>query len=220
VNGSVAEFARYALTTLTSILFLVDPVAVVPTFLAITGGTSTEQRRATARRACVAAGAVLLGASLAGAWIFRLLGITMPAFRIAGGFILWVVASDMLRGRRTTQEGGPEIAEGQAKDDVAITPLAVPMLAGPGAISTTMVLAGQADTLTRSAVVYAAIVATMLMTWVLLRVAERLFARLGRTGIRVVTRLMGLLLAAVAVQFIVSGVGDALAARGFLPRGP
>ncbi len=127
---------------------------------------------------------------------------------------------DMLRGQRTTQEGSPEIAEGQGKDDVAITPLAMPMLAGPGAISTVMVLAGQARSPARATVVYASILLTMLITWGLLRTSERLFARLGQTGVRVVTRLMGLLLAAVAVQFIISGVSGAITAEGLIRRPP
>src|SRR5918999_3742263 len=212
------DFAQFALVTFTSILFLVDPIAVVPTFLAITQGETIDQRRATARRACVAATILLIIFALAGNLIFRAFGITLPAFRIAGGAILWLVAMDMLRGERRTQESPAEIDEGRLKEDVAITPLAVPMLAGPGAISTVMVLAGQARSTARSVVVYGAILLTMLITWVSLRVGDRLFARLGETGIRVVMRLMGLLLAAVAVQFIIRGVSGAITPEGLIQR--
>lgn len=203
------DFAQFALVTFTSILFLVDPIAVVPTFLAITQGESVERRRATARRACMAAAILLIVFAAGGNLIFRAFGITLPAFRIAGGAILWLVAMDMLRGERPTQESEAEIDEGRRKEDVALTPLAIPLLAGPGAISTVMVLSGQARTPARAAVVYASIVVTLLISWIMLRVGDRVMSHFGQTGIRVIMRIMGLLLAAVAVQFIITGVREA-----------
>ena len=191
-------------------LFIVDPIAVVPTYLVITQGQSPAQRRVTARRACVAAAMILVVFALAGSRIFGLFGITMPAFRIAGGLILWLVAMDMLHGNRSTQEGAAEISEGQAKDDVAVTPLAMPMLAGPGAISTVMVLSGQARSTGQTIIVYTSIALTLFISWITLRLAERLVKRMGQTGIRVMTRIMGLLLAAIAVQFVITGVRDAM----------
>ena len=209
----MSDLAQFALVTFTSFLFIVDPVAVIPAYLAITLGQDAAQRRRTARRACVAATLLLVVFAAVGQLIFKVFGITMPAFRIAGGLILWFVAMDMLRGERSTQEGSPEIVEGRAKEDVALTPLAMPMLAGPGAISTVMVLAAQAATPARTAVVYASVVLTGAISWVTLVVAERFVQRLGETGIRVMTRIMGLLLAAIAVQFVLTGIRDALAAR-------
>ena len=205
----MSDFAQFALVTFTSILFLVDPIAVVPTFLAITQGESRERRIVTARRACLAAAILLIVFAAAGNLIFRAFGITLPAFRIAGGAILWLVAMDMLRGERPTQESEAEIDEGIRKEDVALTPLAMPMLAGPGAISTVMVLAGQAHTAARTAVIYASIVVTMLISWIMLRVGDRVMSHFGQTGIRVIMRIMGLLLAAVAVQFVVTGIREA-----------
>jgi MarC family membrane protein len=206
----VTGYLQFALITFTSVLFIVDPVAVVPTYLVITRGETPAQRARTARRACIAA-AILLGVfGLAGRAIFVLFGITLAAFRIAGGLILWLVAMDMLRSQRSTQETPAEIVEGQEKADVALTPLAMPMLAGPGAISTVMVLAGQARTPARAATVYGAIALTAFVCWIVLRIGERLVVRLGRTGIQIATRLMGLMLAAVAVQFVITGVRDAL----------
>ena len=205
----MSDFAQFALVTFTSILFLVDPIAVVPTFLAITQDETVERRKATARRACIAAGILLIVFAAAGNLIFRAFGITLPAFRIAGGAILWLVAMDMLRGERRTQESEAEIDEGIRKDDVALTPLAMPMLAGPGAISTVMVLSGQARTPARAAVIYASIVVTLVISWIMLRVGDRVMSRFGQTGIRVIMRIMGLMLAAVAVQFIVTGVREA-----------
>ncbi len=205
----MGHFPQFALVTLTSVLFIVDPIAVIPTYLVITHAESPEQRAVTARRACIAAALILVVFALGGTLIFQLFGITIDAFRIAGGLILWVVAMDMLHGQRRTQESSPEIAEGRAKDDVAVTPLAMPMLAGPGAISTVMVLAGQSHTMPEKAVLYGAILITMFVSWIVLRAGERLSVRMGQTGIRVMTRIMGLLLAAIAVQFVITGARDA-----------
>lgn len=206
----MSDALQFALITFTSVLFIVDPIAVIPTYLVITQDETVTQRRDTARRACIAAGVFLIVFAIAGRLIFKLFGITLPAFRIAGGLILWLVAMDMLRGQRTTQETPTEIREGREKDDVAITPLAIPMLAGPGAISTVIVLAGQAQTKTQHLVVYLSIILTAVLSWLSLLVGERLVSRLGQTGIRVTTRIMGLLLAAVAIQFVLTGVKDGL----------
>jgi multiple antibiotic resistance protein len=205
----MADVLQFALITMTSLVFIVDPIAVIPTYLVITDGESPLQRARTARRACIAAALILLVFAFAGGLIFQLFGITLEAFRIAGGLILWVVAMDMLRGQRRTQESGPEITEGRQKEDVAITPLAMPMLAGPGAISTTMVLAGQAGTMSQKTIVYLAIVVTMLLSWIVLLIGERVVRKTGQTGIRVMTRIMGLILAAIAVQFVITGARDA-----------
>ena len=201
---------QFALVTFTSVLFIVDPVAVIPTYLVITQDETPAQRRNTAWRACVAAALIMIVFGAAGRLIFRLFGITLPAFRIAGGLILWLVAMDMLHGERRTQEGAEEIVEGREKEDVALTPLAMPMLAGPGAISTVMVLSGEARTVAEHVVVYGSVVLTALVSWISLRLGDRLITALGQTGIRVVTRIMGLLLAAVAIQFVITGVQDAL----------
>jgi multiple antibiotic resistance protein len=206
----VSTFAQFALITFTSVLFIVDPVAAVPSYLVVTRDETPNQRRRTALRASVAMAILLIVFAAGGRWIFRAFGITLPAFRIAGGLILWFVAFDMLRGQRSTQESHEELVEGEAKDDVALTPLAIPILAGPGAISTVMVLAGQAQDLPHGVVVYLAIVLTALLSYVTLLVAERLVTYMGQTGIKVMTRIMGLLLAAVATQFILAGVKEAM----------
>lgn len=206
----MSRLAEFALVTFTSVLFIVDPIAVIPSYLVVTRGESAVQRAQTARRACIAAALILVAFAVGGTRIFELFGITLAAFRIAGGLILWLVAMDMLHAQRSTQESGPEIREGESKEDTALTPLAMPMLAGPGAISTVMVLAAQARSVPQKLVVHASIVITAFLSWVALRLGERLVARLGQTGIRVMTRIMGLLLAAIAVQFVISGAQEAL----------
>jgi len=200
---------RFALVTFTSVLFIVDPIAAIPTYLVITQQETPTERRRTARRACLAMTVLLVVFAATGTMLFQAFGITLPAFRTAGGLILWFVAMDMLHGERRTQEGRDEVYEGQIKEDVALTPLAIPMLAGPGAISTAIVVAGQARGVVQTAVVYASIVLTGLLSYLSLRLGEPLLSRLGKTGIRVVTRIMGLILAAVAVQFVFSGVREA-----------
>ena len=205
----MSDLLRFALITLGSVLFIVDPVAVIPTYLVITQDESPAERRRTARRACLAMVVLLTAFAATGTALFSVLGITLPAFRTAGGLILWFVALDMLHGERRTQEGRDEVAEGTAKEDVALTPLAIPMLAGPGAISTVIVVSGQARGPGQTVAVYLAIVLTGLASYLALRIGEPLLRRIGKTGIRVVTRIMGLILAALAVQFVLSGVKEA-----------
>ncbi|MGH7669603.1 MAG: MarC family protein [Gemmatimonadaceae bacterium] len=203
------ELLQFGLVTLTSVLFIVDPIAAVPSYLVVTQNETAAERKRTALRACTAMGLMLVVFAAAGRFIFAAFGITLPAFRIAGGLILWLVALDMVRAKRTTQEGNEELSEGQAKEDVAVTPLAIPILAGPGAISTVMVLAGEIRSVGHGVVVYGAIVFVALISYITLRLGERLVELMGQTGIKVMTRIMGLLLAAVATQFILTGIGDA-----------
>lgn len=203
------ELAQFALVTLTSILFIVDPIAAVPTYLVITQDETRDEQRRTALRACVAMTILLIVFAATGPLLFQMFGITLPAFRIAGGLILWFVAMDMLRGERRTQEGREEVLEGQNKEDVAVTPLAIPILAGPGAISTVVVLSNQARTAAETVSVYGAILLTGIVSFVVLRLGEPLLRKLGKTGIRVMTRIMGLILAAIAVQFVLSGIKEA-----------
>ena len=208
----MADVTQFAVLALTSVLFIVNPIAVIPTYLVITQKETPKQRARTARRACIAAMCILIAFAMGGRRIFNVFGITIDAFRIAGGFILWVVAMDMLHGQRRTQESQTDIAEGSAKEDVALTPLGMPMLAGPGSISTVMVLSGEATSVPEYVAVYASIVVTMAIAWIVLRVGERLVMRIGETSIRVMTRIMGLLLAAIAVQFVITGARDAFRA--------
>jgi len=154
---------------------------------------------------------VLTSFAAIGGLIFRVLGISLGAFRIAGGVLLFLLAIDMLRAQRSRQRTSPEEeAEGVDRPDVSIFPLAIPMLAGPGAISTVMVLVSRAERGWQYIVVFGAIVLTALVSYGLLRGAVRVERRLGRTGMNVLQRVMGLILAATAVQFVVEGVSNVL----------
>lgn len=191
----------------TSVLFIVDPLAAVPTFLAMTARDTPEVRRLMARRGAWTCFITLTTFALGGGLIFRLFGITIGAFKIAGGVLIGLTALDMVQARRSQQkETAVEKAEGIEKEDVGIMPLGVPMLAGPGAISTVMVLAGAPKSTVTTAAVYGAIALTALLSYVTLAAATRLERRLGQTGMRILTRLMGLVLCAIAVQFIIDGI--------------
>ena len=154
--------------------------------------------------------AVLCSFAAAGTLIFRVFGITLPAFRIAGGLILLLIGMDMLRARRSpTKETPSETEEGSEKEDVGIIPLGIPMLAGPGSISTVMVLMGGLPAWWYAALLFVAIALTALVSYWILAGADRVRGRLGETGIRILTRMMGLILTAIAVQFILSGLTEA-----------
>src|SRR6266571_6309482 len=191
----------------TSVLFIVDPFAVIPTFLAMTVRDSPVQRRVLARRGAWTCAITLIAFALGGSIIFKIFGITIGAFKIAGGVLIGLNALDMVQARRSQQRETPiEKAEGIEKEDVGIIPLGVPMLAGPGAISTVMVLALGSKTWVTTAALYASIVLTAFLSYVTLAAATRVEQRLGQTGMRILTRLMGLVLCAIAVQFIVDGI--------------
>jgi len=191
----------------TSVLFIVDPLTAVPTFLAMTQRDVPAVRRLMARRGAWTCAITLTAFALGGSVIFRLFGITLGAFKIAGGVLIGLTALDMVQARRSQQKETPiEKAEGIEKEDVGIMPLGVPMLAGPGAISTVMVLAGTSKSPVTTAGLYGAIALTALLSYVTLAGAMRVEQRLGQTGMRILTRLMGLVLSAIAVQFIVDGI--------------
>jgi multiple antibiotic resistance protein len=201
----------FAFSTLTTLLLVVDAPAAVPLFLTMTEADSVEHRRRTAFRSALAAGIVLASFGALGGMVFRVLGISLGAFRIAGGVLLFLLAIDMLRAQRSRQRTSPEEeAEGVDRPDISIFPMAIPMLAGPGATSTVMVLVSRAERPWQYLVVFAAIGLTSLTAYGFLRSAVRVERRLGRTGMNVLQRVMGLILAATAVQFVVEGVSDVL----------
>lgn len=207
--SSVVNALQFALLAFTSIFFLVDPFAAVPTFLVITAEDDGAERRRTAKTAAVTCCIVLIGFALAGTLIFRLFGITLVAFKIAGGVILMLIGLDMLRARRSpTKETVDETREGAEKENAGIIPLGIPMLAGPGSISTVMVLMGQSADWWQAGLICGAVVITALLSYLILAGADRVRQYLGETGSRVLTRLMGLLLTAISVQFILNGLGD------------
>lgn len=209
-----SDVLTFTLVSLSAVFVVVDPVAAVPFFISLTADLDEERRERTARRAATAACLVLAFFALTGAVVFKLLGITLAAFKMAGGVLLLLTAVDMLRSRppeaRISQS---EVADGTVKEDVAIVPLAMPLLAGPGSVATVVVLMGRARAGERWWQVFpvlGSILVTTVAAYVLFRFASQVDRVLGRTGLSVLERVAGLLLAAIALQFLIDGLGDVL----------
>ena len=210
--SSVQGYIQFLVLAFSSLIFIVDPIATIPSFLALTADAQMDERRHMAKRAAWTCFAVLAAFAMAGTLIFKMFGITLPAFRIAGGLIMILIGLDMVQARRSqTKETPAETQQAMEKEDVGIVPLGVPMLAGPGSISTVIALMAQSTTWQHSVSIIVAVALTAFISYRTLPFADRLGRRMGDTGIHILTRFMGLLLMAIAVQFILSG----LTAAGF-----
>jgi multiple antibiotic resistance protein len=206
------EVLTHSLVALSAIFVVVDPLAAIPFFLAMTSDQSPEQRRETARRAAIGAWLILTAFGLLGALLFRLLGISIPAFKLAGGVLLLLIAIDMIRTAPSAARiTPPEVEAGVEKDDVAIVPLAMPLLAGPGSIATVIVLMGrvQPKQWWNGLPVLVAIALVAFATYLTLSAANRVERVLSRTGMNILERVAGMLLAAIALQFMIDGAGEA-----------
>ena len=202
----------FLISALVTLLVVVDPLGLIPAFLGITGGLPPPARRSVAIRACLIAFAILTGAALAGDWLLRTLSISLPAFRIAGGLLLFSIASEMVFGVRITRQSetaGKAIEEHVR--DIAAFPLAIPLMAGPGAIAATVLLAGRGGgDMARLGVLIGIIAVVMTACLLVFLAATRIERVLGKTGNTVLSRLLGVILAAMAVQFVVDGVKELL----------
>ena len=204
-----SAYVRFSVLALSSIFFLVDPFAALPTFLAVTTGADAKRRRQMAWKASLTALIFLSAFAVAGQYIFRMFGITLPAFEIAGGIILLLIGLDMLEAKRSpTQESSEESHAAASKEDAGIVPLGIPMLAGPGAITSVMVLVGQAQTEWQMAAILMSILITAAICYLVLGNSDRVARAMGETGVRILVRIMGLLLVALAVQYFVNGMVD------------
>ncbi|MHA7874638.1 MarC family protein [Roseivivax sp.] len=199
------------ISAFTTLFVVIDPIGTTPVFIALTRGMSPARRRAIALRSCMIAAAILCLFAVAGEAVLGFVGITMPAFRIAGGLLLFLTALDMLFERRTKRR---EDKAEEAEDDVpdpSVFPMAIPLLAGPGAITSVILLVSRAGDPAELATVFAVMFGVLAIALVLLLTSGFIERVLGKIGITVVTRLLGLLLAALSVQF----VADGLLAFGF-----
>lgn len=196
----------YAFTVFMAIFAIVDPMGNIPIFYTLTERFTREERLRIAKKAVLSATLALIIFGLIGKYIFMVFSITIPGFRIAGGILLFRVAFSMLYGStpgtKTTEKERDESLE---KEMIGVIPMGIPLLAGPGAISTVMIYNTQGDIL-NSIIVFISIFATFLITYFLLRNVDRIFLRLGKVGSLAISRIMGLILAAIAVQFIINGV--------------
>lgn len=198
---------EYIFLAASSLFVIIDPLALVPVFLAMTPNDTPAQRDRMAKIACALAAGVLIVFALIGQQIFNFLGISLPAFQMAGSVVLLLIALDMLRAHPSeTRESPEEKAAGAAKDDIAITPLGVPLLAGPGAISNVIILETKAEHLSQQIALYACIVIVCAVSYLILRVAARGARLINPIAMKITTRLMGLLLAAIAFQFLINAL--------------
>lgn len=198
---------EFAISALVTLLLVVDPVGLVPAFISMTHGLPLAARRQVAIRACLIAFCILIGAALIGDWLLGSLGIGLPAFRIAGGLLLFSIASEMVFGLRSERETRTaEQAVSEHVRNVAAFPLAIPLLAGPGAITAVILLAGRSGDLTTLAELLGVVMAVMLFSLAVFLAAGRIAKLLGATGNVVMSRLLGVILAALAVQFVIDGI--------------
>ena len=199
---------EFLISGLVTLLVVVDPVGLAPTFLAVTDGLSVRFRREVALRACMIATAILVGAALFGDWLLRQLGITLPAFRIAGGLLLFAIAFEMVFALRMERDSkAAEQAVEEHIHHIAAFPLAIPLMAGPGAITATILLAGQAaGRPIWLGILLGIIVVVMAACFIAFAAAGRIGKLLGVTGNIVLSRLLGVILAALAVQYVIDGV--------------
>ena len=200
---------QYALFAFSSLFIIVDPLATIPAFISMTPDETVQDRQRMARLACTVMAVVLIVFAAAGKWIFIFLSITMPAFQVAASVVLMLVAIDMLRAQRSrVHETKEETVEGSHKTDIAVTPLAVPMLAGPGAIATVITLQSKAEGGLQHAALFGCIIIVSIVSYLILRTAASGTRWLSPIALRITTRIMGLLLAAVAIQFLIKALQD------------
>ena len=200
---------EFTLLVVSSLFVIVDPIATIPAFLAMTPYDTPEQRIKMARLACVVMTGILLIFALTGRTIFKFLGTTIPAFQMAGSIVLLLIALDMLRAQRSRVHGTQEETDaGVQKEDIAITPLAVPMLAGPGAISTVILLHSKASDWQKQIALLVGIVLVAAASYLVLALSARGARWLSPIALRLTTRIMGLLLAAIAMQFMLNALKD------------
>ncbi|MBX3022712.1 MAG: NAAT family transporter [Bdellovibrionales bacterium] len=205
----------FFLVAFPAIFTIVNPLGAVGPFLAMTGRDDWSKRASTAQRACAVACAVLLVCTAVGTFMFNFFGFTLPALKIAGGVLLFGVGIDMINARQSRSKATEEEREeGALKEDIAIFPLGIPLLSGPGSMVTVFILGDRAKTNGEHAFIYLSIVLTMLISYVVLTQGARIARAVGATGMNVMSRLMGLILASIAVQFMLDGLLLALPGLG------
>jgi multiple antibiotic resistance protein len=206
----MSSLVSYALVSFGSIFSIVDPFTAVPVFLALVGAQPRRAQARAALRASATCFVVLSVFGVAGSFIFHFFGITLPAFKIAGGMILIGVGFEMMHAKRSdTRATNEEALEAETKEDVGLIPLGLPLLSGPGAIATVMVLVGKAKDVPQKLILLGSVAIVSLIAFLTLRSATMVARVLGKTGINVIGRVMGLILAAVAMQFVLDGLHEA-----------
>ena len=195
----------FLITAFVTMFVVIDPIGLAPLFVALTQGVPERQRRNIALRACAIGMTILIAFALFGESILSFIGISMPAFRIAGGILLFLTALDMLFERRQKRRED-QADEDEPDEDPSVFPLAIPLIAGPGSIAAVILLVGQTETTAGFFAIMGVLAAVMLLVFAMFMTAPIIERLLGKTGINVVTRLLGMLLAALSVQFVLDGL--------------
>lgn len=207
----------FMLTVVAAIFALVNPLGAVPTLVSLTDGYSRQERKAVINKAIMVATGMLLGFMFLGEYIFSVLGIDISDFKIAGGILLFKVAFDMIQGRLSTTKLTPlEQQDLMEREAVGIVPIGVPLLSGPGSITTAIIyFNSKSNGIFDRISVIIAIIIVMGIAYLILLFSTRILDRLGKTGSLIISRIMGLLLAAIGIEFIVSGIAGVIVALGF-----
>ena len=201
------ELFTFFVFAFTSLITLVDPIGFAPVYLSLVDGMTRDEKQRVAKKGALTALVVLIVFWLLGRVIFSVFGITVHAFRIAGGILFFKVGMDMLEAKISRRRSTPaEEAEAENKEDIGYTPIGIPLIAGPGAITSVMILSTEAVDILYKVVLLLAITLVMLITYFTFITADKLTERFGKTGLRIMQRIMGLILMVMAVQFIINGV--------------
>ena len=204
---NLKETISFAVMAVPALVVITNPLLATSAFLTLTTHYPSSAKKSVIRKAVSVAFAVLFIFAISGTFIFRMFSITIGSFQIAGGVILFTVALGMLHAKAQRMKQTPqEMKEAMTRDDIAVVPLAIPMISGPGAITTVLVLAGDATDVSKMIVLFVSLIIAMMVVFLVLRRASRLQRFVGASGMNIMNRLMGLILAAVAVQFIINGI--------------
>ena len=198
----------FLVTVYVAVFSVLNPIGAIPTLISLTTNYTPEERRKVIERSITVAGGVIIGFMFIGVYIFDVLGISISDFELAGGVLLFKVAFDMLQGKTSnTKLTADEEKESLSKDEIGVVPLGMPLLAGPGTITTTMIYFNLRSTgLEDKIMVFIAVILVIISAFIVLRFSTLLFRRLGRTGSMIISRVMGLLLAAIGVEFMANGI--------------
>ena len=214
----VADLFTFSISAFVTFLTIIDPVGLAPVFIGLTSHLSETQRKAIVTRSILISACIIAFFAIVGHFLLNSLGINLYAFNIAGGALLFLVAVDMLFGRPSgARETKAEEEEAMLRDDISVFPLAIPMIAGPGTIATTILYVDLANQRPLNMLAVAiAILTTLFLAWIVMRGSSWIIQHIGKTGILVLSRLLGIILAALAIQFMLNGITLYIHASGLL----
>ncbi len=205
------SFIHFFIRAFAGVFVILDPFGASSHFLALTSRESASAKKSIAQKACTVAFCVLIFFSLAGGALFKYFGLTLAALKIAGGILLFTIALGMLYGKRTGAKTTPEEEKEHSElEDITVIPMAIPLLSGPGAITTVMVLSGEAESPLKLGMVLLAILISLVICYFVLANSVFILNLLKMTGIKILTRIMGLIMSVIAVQFVINGIADVL----------